>query len=168
MSKDFLSNHHVVAGIYPVADAFDSGVQTDVVSLKDYRRATWFIITGAVEDATISNIVTVQACSTAAAAATSKMTFVHRTCLSSTTVDTWGALTAAAVTGYNFTDNATVANAIYMVEVTADEVAADGGNGYQFARLAIAETANKTITAGVICILSDPRYPGDVPQTAIA
>ena len=166
---DFLSDHHIVSGLTPVADAFSGGVNTDVISLENYRRATFIVFCGAYEDTGVSNLVTVEACDDASASNTSTMLFKHRHCASSATVDTWGALTTvSAVTGYNFTSNNTGSNGIWMVEVTADEVAADGGNGYQFVRLAIAETADKTITAGVLVILSDPRYPGAVPVSAIA
>jgi len=167
--KDFLSDHHIVAGIYPVADAFAGGTNTDVISLKNYRRASLLVCTGAVEDADISNLVTVKACTAAAGTGATAMAFHHRTCLSSTTVDTWGALTYSASTGYNFADGASngVANVMWFVEVTADEVQNALANA-DFVRFDIAETTDKTITAGAIIILSDPRYPGAVPLTAIA
>ena len=165
---DFIHDHHIVAGLYPVADCFAGGKSTDIINMENYGRATFVILTGAIEDSGISNIFTVDACDDASASNTSAMAFTHRTCLSSATVDTWGAQTAAAATGYNLTDNAAVANAMHIVEVNAEDVSADGGNGYGFVRLTIAETANKTITAAVICILSDPRYPQEVPVSAIA
>ena len=166
--KDFLSDHHIIAGIYPVADFAAGGVNSDIVSLKNYRRATFLVYTGAVEDADISNLVTVEACDDTTPTNSTAMAFHRRYCLSSTTVDTWGALTAATSSGYNFANqsDAGVANVMWLVEVTADEVEAAAA-GYEYVRLCIAETANKTITGGCICILSDPRYPGAVPQTAI-
>jgi hypothetical protein len=168
-SADFLSNHHIVAGLYPVADCFAGGVATDIINMENYRRCTFLVMTGAIEDAAISNIVTVDACSTATATATTAISFRHRTCLSSATVDTWGALTYSAATGYNFADGASngVANVMWLIEVDAATMEAEAA-GYEFVRLAIAETVDKTITACVIVILSDPRYPGAVPVTAIA
>ncbi len=32
---DFLHDHHIVNGLYPKADAFDTAMTTDYVSLKD-------------------------------------------------------------------------------------------------------------------------------------
>lgn len=165
--QDILSNLHIVAGLYPVADCFAGGVATDVISLANYRRATFIVMTGAIEDTGISNIVTVEACTSAAAANNTAMAFRSRVCASSSSVDSWGALTARASTGHNFATANAAANVMWMVDVTADEVAAAVSGG-QFVRLAIAETANKTITAGVICILSEPRYPGASPIQAIA
>lgn len=165
--QDLISSAHVVAGLYPVADAFAGGVATDVISLANYRRATFIISTGAIEDANISNVVTVEACTSAAAAGATAMAFRSRVCASSTTVDTWGALTARSASGHNFATANAVANAIWMIDVTAEEVAAAVSGG-QFVRVAIAETANKTITASCIVILTEPRFPGATPITAIA
>ena len=95
------------------------------------------------------------------------MAFRSRVSLSSTTVDTWSALTARAATGYNFALANAVANAIWSLEVTASEVAAAFAGAY-FVRVVIAETANKTITAGGLWILSEPRFPNSIPVQAIA
>lgn len=169
MRKDFLSDHQIAAAFYPVADAFAGGIDTDVVCLRDYQRATLLIFTGAAEDAAISNLITFNACTDAAKTGATAMAWSRRFCLSSTTVDTWEALTAVAAAGYNFADRSDggVSNAMWAGEVTADEVSAAVANA-EFVYATIAETANKTITAGGIWILSDPRYPGAVPQTAIA
>lgn len=168
MLADLLSHAHLVAALYPVADAFAGGVDTDVISLRDYQRATLIVMTGAIEDSGISNLVTVNACTDNAKTGATAMAFRSRRCLSSTTVDTWGALTARTSSGHNFAtaSGGAVANNIWMLEVTADEVAA-ALSGAAFVYATIAETANKTITAAALWILTEPRYPGAVPQSAI-
>ena len=168
-AKDFLSDHHVVAGLYPVADAFAGGVDTDVISLRDYRRLSFLIMTGAIEDANISNLCTPYACTDASKSNPTAIAFHSRRCLSSTTVDTWAALTSRTSSGHNFAtaSGGAVANNMWFLEVLAEDVAAAYANA-NFCYLTIAETANKTITAACIAILSEPRYPGAVPQTAIA
>lgn len=165
--QDFLFNHHIVPAFVPVADAFAGGLTSEAVSLRDYRRATLLVLTGAIEDAGISNLVTIEACTAADGTGNTAMAFKHRVMQYSTTVDTWGALTAAASTGYNFALANAVANAVWMAEVTAEEVSAAVANA-EFVRAVVAETANKTVTAGGLWILSEPRYPQSVPQTAIA
>lgn len=165
--NDILSNMQICAAIYPIADAFASGRTTDAVSLAKYRRATLIISTGAIEDTGISNLVTVEACTAAAGTGNTAMAFRSRLCASSTSVDLWSALTARTAAGYNFAAASPAANGIWMLEVTADEVAAAVAGG-TFVRAVIAETANKTVTAGGIWILSEPRYPNDIPLTAIA
>jgi hypothetical protein len=166
MLSDLLSRMMIVPALVPVADAFAGGVTLEAVSLRDYNRATLIIQTGAIEDALISNIVTVEACSDAAGTVATAMAFRRRVQRYSTTVDTWGALTAATSSGYNFATANAVANAVWFLEVTADEVAAAQA-GAVFVRALVAETTNKTITASGLWILSEPRYPGALPQTAI-
>lgn len=167
MSMDFLFDHHIVPAFVPVADAFASGITTEAVSLSNYRRATLVMPTGAREDTGISNLVTVEACTTAAGGTTAAMAFNWRVQRYSTTVDTWSALTAATSAGYNFASNNTVANVVWYLEVTAEDLAAAVA-GAQFVRAVIAETANKTITACGLWILSEPRYPQSIPIQAIA
>lgn len=153
-------------GLVPVADAFAGGVSTDVVSLKNYKRATFVIITGAIEDANISNLCKVQACDDVTPSNTTDMAFYRQSSQWSTTVDTWGAVALAASTGYNFMSNNAVANAIHIAEVTSDMVESAAA-GYEYVRLNIAETANKTITACVLVILSEPRFGQDAPVSVI-
>lgn len=165
---DFLDTHHITYGLVPVADFAAGGVTTDVISMENYNRCTFIILTGAIEDAGISNLCTVLACDDATPSNTSTMAFRHRTLRWSTSNDTWLASTAAAAAGYNLMSNNAVANCIHVIDVTADEVSADGGNGYQFVQLSIAETANKTITGAVLVILSEPRYASATPTSAIS
>lgn len=165
--KDFLWGKHIVQGIVPVADAFTAGKSTDIVSLKDYNRVTFLIITGAIEDSGVSNVVTVDACDDTTPTTTTAMPFYHRTLEWSTTTDTWEALTLAAAAGYNLTLNAAVANAVHIVTVTGDMVNS-AAPGFEYVRLTIAETVNKTITATVLVILDEARYPQAVPLTAIS
>lgn len=165
---DFLFDvGHIVQGIVPVADAFAGGVSTDVVSLKDYNRVTFVIITGAIEDAGVSNLCKVQACDNTTPSNTTDIAFYRNSLPWSTTVDTWGALALAPSTGYNFTAGTPAANAVHIATVTSDMVEANAP-GKPFVRLNIAETVNKTITGCVLVILSEPRYPQAVPVTAIA
>lgn len=165
--KDFLWGKHIVQGIVPAADRFAGGTNSDVVSLKDYNRVTWLIITGAIEDTGISNLVTVDACDDSTPSNTTAVPFYRRSLQWSTSADTWGALTLVSASGYNFTSNNTVANAVHLITVTADMLNS-AAQGYEYARLTIAETANKTITAAVLCILDEARYPQATPLTAIA
>lgn len=163
---DFLHDHHIVPAFVPVADAFAAGLTTEAVNLSKYRRATLVIITGAIEDTGVSNIVTVEACTAADGTDNTAMPFRYRVQLYSTTVDAWSAWAQATASGYNFSDNNTVANTVWMLEVTAEAVGA-AFEGAEFVRAVIAETADKTITAGGIWILSEPRYAGAIPVTAI-
>src|SRR3990167_6285295 len=162
---DFLFDKVLLQCFAPAADRFAGGISSDVFSLQNYRLATFFVLTGAIEDANISNIVTVDACDDTTPTTTVAMAFSRRVHQWSTTDAAWGALASVAAAGYNFATANAVANAVWMIEVTADEVEAAAA-GYEYVRLTIAETANKTITAGAFVILSEPRYPGSIPVQA--
>lgn len=166
MSIDFLENHMIVPAFVPVADAFDSGITTEVVSLKNYSQATLVVITGAIEDAGISNLVTMSASTNATASGTA-MAFRQRTQPYTTAIDTWTALTASTSAGYNAAAAFPAADVVWYFTVTADEVGSALENA-DFVFATIAETVNKTITAGGIWILSGPRYPQAIPETVIA
>lgn len=161
--QDFLANHHVISGLYPVADAFATSATTDYVSLKDYRRATWFVHTGDATGGTANGVITILAASDAAGTGAGAVAFKSRTCASSTTVDAWGALTDRAAAGFAMTAGD---NYVYMAEVTADQVeGADPGNPW--VALKVTEDTNDPIVASVICILSEPRHGTGTPLTAI-
>lgn len=167
MPLDLLDNCHIVPAFVPIADAFAGGITTEAVSLANYRRATLVVLTGAIEDAGISNLITLQACTTAAGGTTAAIGFAHRVQRYSTTVDTWSELTAVSSSGYNFASNNAVANAVWYATVTDAQVA-DGVADGKFVRAVIAETANKTITAAGVWILTEPRESNVVPVSAIA
>ena len=162
--QDFIARHHVVSGLYPKADAFATSMTTDYVSLKDYRRATFLIHSGDATAGTADGTVTVLAASAADGTGAGAVAFKYRVCASSTTVDTWGALTDAAAAGFSMTAGD---NYLYVVEVVADDIeGADAGNPW--VALKVLEVTNDPIVAGVICILSDPRHGVGIPLTAIA
>lgn len=161
---DFLFDHHVVAGIYAKADAFDTAATTDYISLASYNRLTFLINTGDATGGTANGTVTLLASASAAGTSTTALTFKYRVCASSTSVDTWGALTDATSSGFSMTAGD---NYQYMVEVLADEVEAQAA-GKKFVALKVTEVTNDPVPASVTAILSDPRYPQAVPLQAIA
>ncbi len=161
---DFMFDHHVVNGLYAKSDAFDTSMTTDWISLANYGRITFLINTGDATSGTANGTVTVLASAVAAGTTTTALAFKYRVCASSTTVDTWGALTDAASTGFSMTAGD---NYQYMIEVTADQVVgAIDAKG--FVALKVLEVTNDPIPASVTIILSEPRYPQAVPVQAIA
>lgn len=162
--QDFLADHHIVSGLYPVADAFATAMTTDYISLKDYRRVTFVLHTGNATGGTADGVVTVLAASDASGTSAGAVAFKSRTCASSTTVDTWGALTDRASTGFSMTAGD---NYVYLIEVTADQVeAADPGN--PFVALKVTEVTDDPVVASCLIILSEPRHGTGTPVTAIA
>lgn len=161
---DFLFDHHIVAGVYPVADAFATSATTDYVSLANYRKATFIIFTGDATAGTANGTVTILAASAAAGTGAGAQAFHYRVSASSTSVDTWGALTAATSAGFSMTAGD---NYLYACEIRADEVEGiDPGNPWVACK--VTEVTNDPIVAGILIILSDPRSMDGVPVTAIA
>lgn len=163
-TKDFISDHHIVSGLYPVADAFATSATTDYVSLENYRKVTFVIHTGDATAGTANGTVTVQAATASDGTGATAIPFRYRAQASSTTVDTWGALTSVAATGFSMT---AADNYLYIVEVDAADVAS-GLAGGDFVALKVTEVTNDPIVAGILIILSHPRYPQAVPVTAIS
>jgi len=149
----------------PAADAYAGGaVVTDCFNMENYHAGAFLIHQGAIEDAGISNLVTLKACDDTTPTNSSTMIFRYR--YYTETTDLWTAPATAAVTGFNFNAASPVSNGIHSVEFTAAEVFADGGNGYTYVQLAIAETANKTVTAGILFFGFLPRHVNQTPGGA--
>lgn len=161
---DFLWGKHIVNGIVPKADAFATAATTDFVSLSEYGKAVFIIHTGNATGGTANGTVTLVASASAAGTSTTALAFKYRVCASSTTVDTWGALTDATSSGFSMTAGD---NYIYVVEITADDLVAQI-DGKPFVGLTVTESNSDPIDAAVLIILDEARYCGAVPLTAIA
>lgn len=160
---DSVKERHIVNGLYPVADAFATSMTTDWVKLGYYRKATFLLHTGNATSGTADGVVTLLASASAAGTSTTALAFKYRVCASSTTVDTWGALTDAASTGFSMTAGD---NYLYVVEITADDLVGQI-DGKPFVALKVTESTDDPVVAGCLIEL-DPRYEGAVPLTAIA
>lgn len=163
---DFFIGHtigYVADALVPQADAYAGGVTTDVFNMSGFHNGAFLIFQGAIEDAGISNLVTLLACDDTTPSNTSTMAFRYHVYTSST--DVWAAQGTAAAAGYNFNSNNAVANGIHVVVFSSDEIEADTP-GYEYVQLSIAETANKTVTAGILFFGLDPRHNDGTPSGA--
>lgn len=148
--------------LVPVADAYAGGVSTDIYAMRNFHAIAFVIQQGAIEGSN-SNLVTLVSCDDTTPSNTSAVGFRYRVFTNST--DTWAAEGTATSSGYNFNSNNAVSNGIHIVYATCDEVRA--GAGYNFVRLTIAETADKTVTAGIVFYGLEGRYHG-TPVAATA
>lgn len=156
----FTEQNHVIAGIYPVADALSGTVYSDVYSLKNASHITFFIMKGV--GTTGTSTITIEACSTAAAAAQTAIAFKYKKCSSSTSEDTFGALAAATSAGFA---TAAASNEIYAIEVDAREIAS---TGYEFIRLKAVEVVDDPVVACVFAVLSGLRQQGETLPESIS
>lgn len=162
MAEDFLSKNHIVVIQAAVADV---GAQTmQGICMRDYNRCTFLISAGGTSADT--STVTLNANTTSAVSGGTAIAFKYRTCAfaaSPATADTWGALTDATSAGIALT--ATTYKA-WALEVTAADLEA-GAAESDFVYPALADAGGAT-TGTIIAILSEPRYTGSAPHTAIA
>lgn len=164
MAYDFLFRNHIINGIVPKADAFATAGTTDYVTVEDYDAIGFLIHTGNATGGTANGAVTVTASASAAGTSTTALPFKYRVCASSTTVDTWGALTDATASGFSMTAGD---NYMYWVELKTDDIVATV-DGKPFVGLTVTESSNDPIDASVSIFLLGRRQPQAIPQTAIA
>lgn len=161
-SKDFLFDHHWLAGTYPVADFINVTATSDIVCARDYRGIGFAITTGVVN--TANGIVTMLVNTTNTTVGAVAVPFRYRVCASSTTVDTWGASTNATTAGFSMT---ATANYKYWCEILTDEISAALANA-SFVYLLITEVTNDPALGSIEVFGLCPRFPQAIPLTAIA
>lgn len=169
MSQVWSEVNKIVSGLIPVVDCFATGVETDIVNMENYKKCTFLVYTGATS--TGSTVITVNAGASSTGAATA-IAFKYRTQVAQTNATTTGgdipgALTDATSTG--FTTTISKVGGIYIIEVDASTVLAASTTGVSFdhCKLDADESVNSPITGCVLAILSEPRYPQAILQTAI-
>lgn len=165
MSQVWSEINKVVQGTVPSADiSTTGGVQTDIVDMEGYKRCTFLFMTGASVDNDAA--ITVQAGLSSTSCST-EIAFKYR---SITDGDTYGALTDA-VAGTGFSITAESAEQYHIIEVDAATVCAatTGTTYYDHIALTHTETTGHTtaLIGCVVAILSEPRYPQAVLDTAI-
>jgi hypothetical protein len=140
---------HVINGLVPVADAFDTIQYTDIIDAGNGEGVLFIIQTGATAGAG-TQLLLVNASSTITATAETAVPFIYRQCVAT---DVWGEWTAVAATGVTVSTG--VANSMWQVYVDSAEIAE---TGYRYVRLSIDETADHAVTAGVLALVLSPRY----------
>lgn len=156
MSGLLLERLKLIKGIDPVADAFDSTVYSDIVSMRDLSRIAFVIYAGV--GATGTSTITIEACDDTAGSNVSAVGFEYQEILSG---DTEAAVPAAkASTGVVTTAGS---SKICVAEVREDALAA---SGYGFVRLKAVESVNSPVLAGIL-IIGEEKLPGATKPTAI-
>lgn len=148
----------IVAGLCPITPSTST---PDYVSMKDYRHFTAIIQVDNATTVTGSAITLKQA---TAVAGTSEKALAFTKVWANTDIDASDALVETVVTSNTFTTDATNnKNLMYVIEVDASEL--DMANGFDCIRVG---TGNATAAVvSVTYILSQPRYKGTTPPTAI-
>lgn len=147
---------HFIKGLDAVADAFDSTVYSDVVSLSEHGHATFLLHKGV--GATGTSTITVEACDDIVPTNVTAVPFKYRTCLSG---DTWSDVLDATVAGFATTAGS---SQLYAIETDASDIAS---TGYGYVRLKAVEVVNSPVLGGILIGLSDPRQQQTIQASAI-
>ncbi len=166
MSQVFSEINKFVNVHPPISHVASTSYNTDIVDMENYKKCTFYIATGI--SAANTPVVTVAAAASNATTG-ALIAFKYRTqCLvaaTSSSGDVPSALTDATTTGFAVTT--AIAGGSYIIEVDAATVAA-AGTDYDHVYLKMSTGAiGATYLAGITAILSEPRYPQAILQTAI-
>ena len=152
--QTFMENNLLAMALAPDADRFNGDPATDVYSLENYDEITFVVIEGAGGVGTAT--ITVEECTSAAAAGATAIGFKYKTATTADTTATWSTWSTATSSGHK---PAAAANKMTAVRVRASELS----NGSPFVRVQLAEDDSTAVDACVIAILGDCRYSGEVP-----
>lgn len=174
MSQLWSEINKVVNVMDPASNSGTTGAtnDTDIVHLENYKKLTYIIHTGA----SVGNTpqVTVYGGETSTGA-TAAIAFKYKTQISgtggasaTTGSDIPSALATATSTGFAMTT--AKAGGLYIVDVDVPTVAVADTTDQTYDHVKLRLTNSSTAAAhiyGVVAILSEPRYPQAVLQTAI-
>lgn len=147
-----------IKGLDPVADAFAGTATTDVVSMRNYKQATFVVHKGVSTGGTDNGVVTVEACDDVTPSNTTAVEFHYQEIL---TGDTPSEIKSAGSTGFAMTAGS---SQLYAVYVNASVLAA---TGYGYLRLKVTEDTDDPVVASVAIMLTESKDEREVPETVI-
>jgi len=154
------SSHKIVTALKP-QDITGGTWATDVFNLRYYKHITFIVEQGAWAGG--SSTMTVEFCDDTTPTTDTAMIFTYRQAVMDGTTDTLGARTTVAASGIALT----VANTMTVIEVDADEVLSASSEANTYITLKGTSPGSNADLLGVLAILGEPRYGGDVPATCI-
>lgn len=154
--KIITQNGHVAVGIYPVADMFDTVQHSDVFNMKNFTGCTFYIVKGVGTSGT--STITVSACDDIVPSNRTAIPFRYR---KQSTLDTWGAVTAATSAGFDTTAGS---NQVYEIIVDASELAKAG---FGYVELTATEVVNSPVVGMVLWVGHEPNNPQNIPATVL-
>lgn len=136
--------------LQPDADRYDSDPASDVVCLAKYPGVTFLLMEGAGGTGTAT--LTVEECSADDGTGATAIAFQYAV---ASDCKTWGALTAATLTGYTLVAGANKMVALYVPSRSLSD-------GYPYVRVQVTEVVNAAVDAGIVALLWGGRYSGMV------
>ncbi|KKN71415.1 hypothetical protein LCGC14_0421370 [marine sediment metagenome] len=143
----------------PLADQFDSGIDSDIVSMAKYNKCYFFLYWGVGATGTLT--LTVIPCDDATPTnTTTAISFRYKIVTAPDTNAAW-ATSASLITTAG-------SSQIYVIEVSGEDLPLVSGVKYEYVKLNIAETDNVPKIGGVIIIMDEPRYAEDTTDLVTA
>ncbi len=136
---------------YPLADGYNSDPASDVVSLKNYASARFYVQEGA--GATGTATITVEECTAIDGTGATAIPFRYR-------VD-GGEWTDATASGFATTAGA---NKRYEIDVKSDELSEDS----PFVRLQFTEVVDSPVAMAAFVVAEGARYAEEAPVSALS
>lgn len=149
----FPEDIHLVMGISPKTDIYDTNPTSEEVNLKNFLYALFILAQKTAGTNTGTATVTVEECSDGSGTGATAIPFVYRKKTTGAS-DTWGAWTAATASGFTTTANE---DTIYQVKVKADALS----ESKPFVRMKLTEVVNDPVSGGVVIALLGARYGQD-------
>ena len=158
---DLIGGHsglHALGGFWPLNTMYNTGSPNYSVGVNmgKYQHATFILIEGAGGAGTAT--ITMQACTDTSGSSPTAIGFRYK--LSSTS-DIWADPVSVGTTGYLLIAGA---NKLVAVEIDAGDLTA----AKPYVRMALTVGVTTAVQAGVLILMSEARYPQEIPLTAIA
>ena len=138
----------------PLADQWDSGIRSDIVSMALYNKAYFIIYWGAVTASGVLGITVIPCNNKDAGATTTAIPFRYKQVSAPDTNAAWVASSDFQTT--------TGASQMYIIEVNADDLPLVSGVKYEYCYVQMDEDTNGAQLGGVIIIMDEPRISEDV------
>ena len=153
---------HFAKGLDPIADAFAGTINSDVVSMANWRRVMFIIFIGV--GATGTSTFTVEACDDVTPSNIAAIAFWSREI---TATDVEGAITRQAAAGFV---NTAGSSKIVLIEVAAEDVegaTVNGNRGNKFVRLNAVESVNSPVLGSIMIMHDEGRYIGATAKPSV-
>lgn len=160
MSESFTQNNKIANIKVPLADWAQGDPASDVVSLAECRTGVFVIQTGA--NATGDAVITVESCDDVTPTTATAIAF-NVTKYETSGSDVPSAV-RAAVASTGFTTSSTVANAFYVIEVSADALYSTD----KFVRVQVTQDTDAPVAGSILFIGTGLRYNQETVTTALA
>jgi hypothetical protein len=173
----FIENKKVVPIYFP-KDGTGAAMTTEYVNMKNYKKATWILMTGT-QTSTSNAAVKIKVADDASGTHSKSLSSASAACTldfphyykapTSSVADVY---TKTSVSSSTFNIAAASDSKVFIIEVDAEKMGTFVSTSVTYSAdwvaLTLATPGAHASLRSCVCILSDPRYASDAPPTAIS